>query len=180
MNGRKLRRRSSTRLRVGVVAGLLLGSVGCVCAAMVPIATGASSREAARVYADRYSVSVATAERWVREQERKTGVRLVDTLNLPEGARLDFAEESRVFESDTDLAGEGGNELSIHGEVKERERTGILRRSTRQVGQFEYRVTLPADVDPDQVNATLRDGVLRVEVAKTEATQPRRIQITKG
>lgn len=90
MNGRKLRRRSSTRLRVGVVAGLLLGSVGCVCAAMVPIATGASSREAARVYADRYSVSVATAERWVREQERKTGVRLVDTLNLPEGARLDF------------------------------------------------------------------------------------------
>ena len=41
-------------------------------------------------------------------------------------------------------------------------------------------MTLPADVDPDQVNATLRDGVLRVEVAKTEATQPRRIQITKG
>ncbi len=82
-------------------------------------------------------------------------------------------------EDDVDLELRG-NELSIHGEVKERERTGILRRSTRQVGQFEYRVTLPADVDPDQVNATLRDGVLRVEVAKTEATQPRRIQITKG
>lgn len=90
MNGEKLCRGSRTRLRLALATSLLLGSVACVCAAMVPVATGASSREAAQVYAERYSVSVATAERWVREQERKTGVRLVDTLNLPEGARLDF------------------------------------------------------------------------------------------
>ncbi|AJQ91855.1 Heat shock protein Hsp20 [Propionibacterium freudenreichii] len=100
-------------------------------------------------------------------------------LEETEGSYVLEADLPGVKEDDVDLELRG-NELSIHGEVKERERTGILRRSTRQVGQFEYRVTLPADVDPDQVNATLRDGVLRVEVAKTEATQPRRIQITKG
>lgn len=72
------------------------------------------------------------------------------------------------------------NVLSIHGEVKERERVGVLRRKTRRTGEFDYRMTLPADVDPDKVTATLRDGVLRVEVAKTEAAQPRRIQITQG
>jgi HSP20 family protein len=30
-------------------------------------------------------------------------------------------------------------ELAIHGEVRERERTGILRRRTRRTGAFDYR-----------------------------------------
>ncbi|HET6173942.1 MAG TPA: Hsp20/alpha crystallin family protein, partial [Gaiellales bacterium] len=40
-----------------------------------------------------------------------------------------------------------GNELAITGEIKERERKGIVRRKTRRVGQFDYRVTLPSHVD---------------------------------
>ena len=35
------------------------------------------------------------------------------------------------------------SELAISGELKERERKGILRRRTRRTGQFDYRVTLP-------------------------------------
>src|SRR3984893_460080 len=35
------------------------------------------------------------------------------------------------------------NELGIRGEIKEKERKGILRRRTRRTGQFEYRVALP-------------------------------------
>src|SRR4051812_22110055 len=31
------------------------------------------------------------------------------------------------------------DELIVHGEVKERERSGVLRRRTRRVGEFEYR-----------------------------------------
>jgi HSP20 family protein len=72
------------------------------------------------------------------------------------------------------------NELRIHGEIKERERTGILRRQTRRTGQFDYRVTLPQEVDADNVEANLRDGVLRVQVRKAEQTKPRRIEITAG
>lgn len=72
------------------------------------------------------------------------------------------------------------NELRIHGEIKERARTGILRRQTRRTGQFDYRVTLPREVDADNVEADLRDGVLRVQVGKAEQTKPRRIEITAG
>src|SRR5918999_6080327 len=36
-----------------------------------------------------------------------------------------------------------GNELTIAGECKERERTGIVRRRTRRTGRFDYRVSLP-------------------------------------
>jgi HSP20 family protein len=70
------------------------------------------------------------------------------------------------------------NELMIHGEVKERERTGILRRRTRRTGQFDYRVVLPGEVDADNVEANLQEGVLRVKVHKMEHARPRRVAIT--
>jgi HSP20 family protein len=35
------------------------------------------------------------------------------------------------------------NELRITGEIKDRERTGIVRRRSRRVGQFEHVVALP-------------------------------------
>jgi HSP20 family protein len=69
------------------------------------------------------------------------------------------------------------NELSIHGEIKERERTCILRRQTRRTGQFDYRVTLPGQVDPDSTEASLKDGVLRLTVRKSEGQRRRRIEI---
>lgn len=72
------------------------------------------------------------------------------------------------------------NELRIHGEVKERERTGILRRRTRRTGQFDYRVVLPGEVDADNVEANLEEGVLRVKVGKAEQARPRRIEVTAG
>ncbi|MFF8973561.1 Hsp20/alpha crystallin family protein [Streptomyces sp. NPDC014995] len=69
-------------------------------------------------------------------------------------------------------------ELSVHGEFKEKERTGVLRSRTRRTGQFDYRVTLPQDTDEEQVTAELADGVLTVKVAKAEKAKPRRIEIT--
>jgi HSP20 family protein len=69
------------------------------------------------------------------------------------------------------------NELVITGEIKERERKGILRRRTRRVGEFEFRVTLPGDADRDRVKADLHDGVLTVRIPKPEQAEPRRIEI---
>jgi HSP20 family protein len=71
-----------------------------------------------------------------------------------------------------------GNELAITGEIKERERAGILRRKTRRVGRFEFRVTLPDQVDQDKIEANVRDGVLTVRVPKAERAQRRRIEVT--
>jgi HSP20 family protein len=70
-----------------------------------------------------------------------------------------------------------GRELVITGEIKERERKGVIRRRTRRVGNFEYRVTLPADVDPDKVEAKLNEGVLTVRIPKAQREQRRRIEV---
>jgi HSP20 family protein len=70
-----------------------------------------------------------------------------------------------------------GNELTISGEIKERERTGILRRRTRRSGQFEFRVVLPADVHGGKADANLKDGVLTVRVPKAERAQRRKIEV---
>lgn len=69
------------------------------------------------------------------------------------------------------------NELSITGEVKDEERQGVLRKRTRRVGRFEYRVQLPNALDSENVDARLRDGVLRIRVPKAERAQRRRIEV---
>jgi len=72
------------------------------------------------------------------------------------------------------------SELAITGEIKERERKGVLRRRTRRTGQFEYRVTLPGDADSENIDASLHEGVLTVRVPKPERAKPRRIEIKSG
>src|SRR3954454_10533224 len=72
------------------------------------------------------------------------------------------------------------SELVIHGEIKERERKGILRRRTRRTGRFEYRVTIPGNADPDAIDASLDDGVLTVRVPKPAADRPREIRVSSG
>ena len=72
-----------------------------------------------------------------------------------------------------------GNELTITGEIKEKERKGTVRRQNRRTGRFDYRVSLPAHVDPEKVEAKLTDGVLEVRVPKSERAQRRRIEIKK-
>lgn len=70
-----------------------------------------------------------------------------------------------------------GNELSISGEIKERERKGVLRRQMRRVGRFEYRLRLPDQVDGDKIEANLDEGVLTVRVPKSERAERRRIEV---
>jgi HSP20 family protein len=70
-----------------------------------------------------------------------------------------------------------GNELSITGEIKERERKGVVRRRSRRVGQFDYRVTLPSHVEPKKIDAKLSDGVLTIRVPKAERAQRQRIEV---
>lgn len=73
-----------------------------------------------------------------------------------------------------------GNELAITGELKQTERKGLLRRKQRRVGEFEFRIALPREVDADQIEANLADGVLTVRIPKHETAKPRRVEITKG
>lgn len=65
----------------------------------------------------------------------------------------------------------------MHGERKEKERVGILRRRERTVGRFHHAVTLLGDVDEDGVEAHLDEGVLNLRLPKPESERPRRIEI---
>jgi HSP20 family protein len=69
------------------------------------------------------------------------------------------------------------SELIISGDIKEKERKGVLRRRTRRTGQFEYRVSLPGQPDEEHIEANLHDGVLTVRVPKSEQGRPRRIEV---
>lgn len=69
------------------------------------------------------------------------------------------------------------SDLRITGEIKERQRTGVLRRQARRTGRFEHVVTLPNDIDPNQLEARLSNGVLTVRAAKAPTSQPRRVEI---
>jgi HSP20 family protein len=86
------------------------------------------------------------------------------------------AELPGVKEKDVNIE-HVGDELSITGEIKERERKGVLRRQTRRTGRFEYRVKLPDQVDADKIDANLEGGVLSVRVPKSERAQRRRIEV---
>ena len=87
------------------------------------------------------------------------------------------AELPGVDKNDVDIE-MNDNELVVRGEIKEREREGVLRRRTRRVGEFEFRVTMPSQANPDAIDAKLDHGVLRIRVPKAEESQPRRIEIS--
>ncbi len=81
-----------------------------------------------------------------------------------------------VKKSDIDISVED-RRLSVTGERKEKERTGVLRRKTRTVGRFVYEIRLPEPVDEDGVSATLADGVLTIRVPKASTSRSRRIEV---
>ncbi len=47
----------------------------------------------------------------------------------------------------------------------------------RGAGSFSRSISLPDDVDTSQVNASYRDGVLQVSIARREPVQPKRITV---
>jgi HSP20 family protein len=95
----------------------------------------------------------------------ETGDEWIFEVDLPGARREDLAVEIR------------DGELAISGEIRERERAGVLRHGGRRTGTFSYRTTLPAGVDADHVRARFEDGVLTIEVPRPEGAKPRRITI---
>jgi HSP20 family protein len=53
----------------------------------------------------------------------------------------------------------------------------VMYAQERFTGSFRRVVTLPEDADPARIDATYRDGVLRISVARREASRPRRIEV---
>ena len=71
--------------------------------------------------------------------------------------------------------------LVIAGERKSdlppRDERASVYANERFSGNFRRVVSLPEDADPARVQASYREGVLRVSVAKRESSLPRRIEV---
>jgi HSP20 family protein len=70
-----------------------------------------------------------------------------------------------------------GKRLTVSGERKEEDRSGILRRRGRAWGRFSYEMTFPGEVDEGNVEASLDDGVLHLRVPKSTKAKSRHIEV---
>jgi len=70
-----------------------------------------------------------------------------------------------------------GNRLNIWGERRDEVGGRKAGARERRFAHFEQSLTLPSDIDADQVEAECRDGVLRIAIPKSESQKARRIAI---
>lgn len=100
---------------------------------------------------------------------------------------VELHETDEAFELEVDLPGVDrkditiditGRRVRVHGTKTVKERTGIVRHSTRSVGAFTYEGVLPTPVDETAVQASLNDGVLSVTMPKATEAKTTHIEIT--
>jgi HSP20 family protein len=101
---------------------------------------------------------------------------------------LDVAETAGSVEVRMDIPGMeakdidirvNGNLLTICGERKEEheEKGKTYHRVERRVGSFSRSVTLPCSVREDAVNAHYKNGILTVQLPKSEEAKARKINV---
>ena len=79
------------------------------------------------------------------------------------------------------MRGKGtGNQLVVSGkrELESSKDTERYHLYVRSHGQFSRIFTLPDGVNPDQVTANLKEGVLTLSVGKKPEVQPRKISLS--
>ena len=76
------------------------------------------------------------------------------------------------------ISGERQAQDGKAGAGKPEERTAYA--NERFTGRFRRVVALSEDADPGRVEATYRNGVLKIVVPKRESSKPRQIQISSG
>jgi HSP20 family protein len=65
--------------------------------------------------------------------------------------------------------------ISVSGEFKREEeiKEGGFFRRERQLGKFFRTIPMPSAINPDQVKASFKDGVLEIAAPKAEAEKPK-------
>lgn len=69
-----------------------------------------------------------------------------------------------------------GEKPGTNGDIK----PDAYHRAERAAGRFTRTFSLPAEVDPDKVEATYRHGILSVKLPKAEQAKPKQIDIKVG
>lgn len=134
-------------------------------------------------------------ERWL-EVARSTGERALETLGLsapgrPSTPPIDVVELSTEIVVFVDLPGVSAEcvHLSLTGNMLTVKASrcgmdfpeGIQRHVFERTStQFERAIPLPAAVDPDNIRAETRDGLLTVTLHKATASHGRSIPVTRA
>jgi len=105
--------------------------------------------------------------------------------------RVDVSEDENTFLVTADIPGVGEKEidvtvengvLTISGERKaeSNDEDGKKRYhvAERSYGSFSRTITLPERINAEGIKASFRDGVLNIEVPKSEEVKPRKIAVT--
>lgn len=88
------------------------------------------------------------------------------------------AELPGIKMEDLEITVTGANQLTIKGERKQPAlEKGEWHRQERGFGKFERTIELPTNVDANQVEARLENGVLTIKMAKSPESKPRRITV---
>jgi HSP20 family protein len=69
------------------------------------------------------------------------------------------------------------NVLTLSGERAGPDGARNLYLQERFSGPFKRTITMPDDIDPEQVDAKYRNGVLHITIARREESKPRRIEV---
>jgi HSP20 family protein len=115
------------------------------------------------------------------------------TLMIPELRReiepeVDLRETEKEFVLSAAIPGMSKDDININvtedaihlsGERKTEEEKPEEKFHVRQqsYGAFKVSYTLPADVKPDEVSATYKNGILEVHMPKAEVVEPHKVEV---
>jgi len=122
-------------------------------------------------------------EDWDRESplpDLRRGARFVPAIDVTEDENSVTltAEIPGMEREDLDVTVDDGV-LTLKGEKRDEQvsdETGF-HRVERRYGQFERRIRLPEYVDAEKIEATYKDGVLKLTMPKSEAAKAKSIEI---
>ncbi len=102
---------------------------------------------------------------------------------------IDVIEQDEEFVVNAELPGLNkdnikititSNVLTISGEKKQIEeiKEGSYSRIERRYGTFSRTFTLPTEVEQNKIKATFKDGILTINIPKSEKAKPKEINVT--
>ena len=126
-----------------------------------------------------YANSVNTPARWLKGHAFEAG----DWC-----PRVDVSETDQYFQISAEVPGVNKEDvkinvedgvLTIHGERKvEKEESNLkMHRTERFYGSFSRSFSLPANVDENKIEASFKDGLLNLQIPKTEEAKPKAIEV---